>query len=52
MLMPSSSMALRLLGIDAYVTLGYYVYDDCSNFESFWQKFVCQQTICMKMVWF
>lgn len=35
-----------------YITLGYYVYDDCAEFESFWRQFVSKQTLCMKMVWF
>jgi hypothetical protein len=35
-----------------YITLGYYIYDDCNNFEAYWRQFVCKQTLCMKIVWF
>jgi hypothetical protein len=35
-----------------YITLGYYVYADCNEFESFRRQFVSKQTLCMKMVWF
>ena len=35
-----------------YVILGFYVYDDCNDFDAFWRQFVSKQTICMKMVWF
>ena len=35
-----------------YVILGFYVYDDCNDFDAFWRQFISKQTICMKMVWF
>ena len=35
-----------------YIHLGFYVYDDCNDFESFWRQFVSKQTICSKMIWY
>jgi hypothetical protein len=35
-----------------YVTLGYYVYPDCADFEVIWRQFIHKQTLCCKMVWY
>ena len=35
-----------------YTHLGFYVYDDCNDFESIWRQFVSKQTFCSKMIWF
>ena len=35
-----------------YVTLGFYVYDDCPTFDRYWRQFARKQLICSKMVWY
>ena len=35
-----------------YVILGFYVFDDCSEFEGYWRQFVSKQTFCSKVIWY
>jgi hypothetical protein len=35
-----------------YLTLGYFVYDDCSKFDALWMKYSSDPIICHRMVWY
>jgi hypothetical protein len=36
-----------------YVILGFYEFDDCSEFEGYWRQFVSKkQTFCSKVIWY
>ena len=35
-----------------FVNLGFYVFDDCSEFNGHWRQFVSKQTFCSKVVWY
>ena len=35
-----------------YVILGFYVFDDCSEFEGYCRQFVSKQTLCSKVIWY
>ena len=35
-----------------FVNLGFYVFDDCSEFDGYWRQFVSKQTFCSKVVWY
>ncbi|KAI2488891.1 hypothetical protein MHU86_25945 [Fragilaria crotonensis] len=35
-----------------YLTLGYFVYDDCSKFDALWMKYSADPIICHRMVWY
>ncbi|KAI2507901.1 hypothetical protein MHU86_6559 [Fragilaria crotonensis] len=35
-----------------YVTLGFFVYDDCTKFDTLWMKYSADPIICHRMVWY
>jgi hypothetical protein len=35
-----------------YLTLGYFIYDDCSKFDALWMKYSTDPIICHRMVWY
>ncbi|KAI2511556.1 hypothetical protein MHU86_2810 [Fragilaria crotonensis] len=35
-----------------YLTLGFFVYDDCSKFDALWKKYSSDPIICHRMVWY
>jgi hypothetical protein len=35
-----------------YVTLGFYVFDDCTYFKRYWRQFATKGLLCSQIVWY